>query len=334
MDIAFHINRVKTKVKDFQTLRAIKKKWTSDSKYLPLTPDHWELYVIIHKLCLKELGEFPNLINCRDFNDRIQWLKLFDQDEEIVRCSDKILVRDYVRERVGEHVLVALYQVHDHFDEIEFNTLPNSFVIKTNHDSGTVILVRDKALLDRCAARQRIESSLRRAYGWANGEWAYSYIQPKILIEEFIDPELYKPPADYKFHCVDGKVLWLQYIYDRGSNTKECIVDTEGNVTMMHFDHNMLHSEEFEKPSLWNELLQCAELASKGRKYVRIDLFASGSKIYFGEMTFFPLMGCYRSLDQKSLGMKINFDRTTYKPLITPSLEKLRSRFSIFPEAQ
>lgn len=325
MDIAFHINSLKTKVGDFRTLQAIKKKWTSDSKELPLTPDHWELYVIIHKLCLKELGEFPNLVNCRDFNDRIQWLKLFDQDEEVIQCSDKVLVRSFVQERIGNHVLVDLYQVRDHFDQIDFETLPNSFVIKTNHDSGTVILVRDKSQFDRIVAREKIEFSLRQTYGWSNGEWAYSYVRPKVLVEEFIEPESEKPPADYKFHCVDGKVAWLQYIYDRGSNTKECIVDIEGNVTMMHFDHNMQHSKDFEKPSLWNELLKCAELASKGRKYVRVDLFASGSKIYLGEMTFFPLMGCYRSLDQKKLGMKLNFDRTTYKLPVISEPRKLNS---------
>jgi len=320
MDIAFHINSLKSKIREYQTLQAIKKKWTTDSKDLPLTPDHWDLYVIIHKLCLKELGAFPDLVNCRDFNDRIQWLKLFDQDKETIQCSDKILVRDFVRERVGGHVLTELYQVHNQFDSIDFEKLPKSFVIKTNHDSGTVILVRDKSQFDQVAAREKIELSLRQTYGWSYGEWAYAHVRPKVLVEEFIEPGSDKPPADYKFHCVDGKIRWLQYIYDRGSNTKECIVDAEGNVTVMHFDHNMQHSEEFEKPSSWNELLQCAEFLSKGRKYVRVDLFASGNRIYFGEMTFFPLMGCYRSLDQMSLGMKLSFDRTTYKfPVISGS---------------
>src|SRR5262249_33087614 len=110
-------------------------KWQLDKRYLPLTPEHWELYDIIHRYCWGVLGEFPNLISCRDFNDKIQWLKLFDQSEEIVRCADKVLMRDYVRERVGEQYLVKLFQVREHFSEIDFDAVPNEFVIKANNDS-------------------------------------------------------------------------------------------------------------------------------------------------------------------------------------------------------
>jgi len=334
MDIASHINRLEAKAKEFRTIRAIKKKWASDSQELPLTADHWELYVIIHKLCLKELGEFPNLINCRDFNDRIQWLKLFDQDAEIVRCSDKILVRDYVRERVGGHVLVNLYQVQEQFDKIEFDALPNAFVIKTNHDSGTVILVRDKASLDRSAARRRIENSLRRAYGWTNGEWAYSYIQPKILIEEFIDPELDTPPADFKFYCVEGKVKFCHYIYDRGLDTKEQTIDIDGNDLATELYPSFKLGNDFKKPALWSNMVVLAERLSAGFKCVRVDMYLTGNQIYVGEMTFWPMAGLYKGEGQKRMGAFLDFDRTTFKPLVAPLLEKLRSRISIFPQAQ
>lgn len=330
MDIAFHINNLKTKIRDFQTHQAIKKKWMSDSQVLPLSPDHWELYVIIHKRCFKELGEFPNLVNCRDFNDRIQWLKLFDQDEEIVRCSDKILVREYVRERVGEHVLVDLYQVHDHFDEIKFDALPNAFVIKTNHDSGTVILVRDKASLDISAARRRIESSLRRAYGWANGEWAYSYIQPKILIEEFIDPESSTPPADYKFYCVDGKVKFCHYIYDRGLDTKEQTIDIDGNDLATELYPSFKLGNNFKKPALWSKMVILAEILGAGFKCVRVDMYLTSDKIYVGEMTFWPMAGHYKGEGQKMLGKYLDFDRNSFKPFLIPALELKRSRFEIF----
>lgn len=332
MDIAYHIKSLQKKAKEYRLMQNIKKKWVADSKLLPLTAEHWELYVIIHKLCLKELGEFPNLVHCRDFNDRIQWLKLFDQDEEIVRCSDKILVRDYVRDRVGEHVLVDIYQVHDHFDEIDFDALPNSFVIKTNHDSGTVILVRDKASLDKSATRERIENSLNQPYGWSNGEWAYSYIRPKILIEEYINPESDRPPPDYKFHCVNGEVAWLQYIFDRGVKTKECIVDVNGDATSEHFDHNMLHSENFTKPENWSDLLRCARKLAKIFKYVRVDLFESDGRVFVGELTFYPLMGCYKTDGQRRLGQLLDFDRASYKPYLIEILEEQKSRFSIYPK--
>lgn len=330
MHILRRINWHYTRLTNFKTRLAIKKKWAQDLKRLPLTAAHWELYEIIHRLCLKELGEFPNLVDCRDFNDKIQWLKLFDQDVEIIRCSDKILVRDYVRERVGEEYLVELYQVHDHFDEIDFDALPKSFVIKTNHDSGTVILVRDKYTFDRNEAGLRIMQALKRPYGWNNAEWAYSYINPKVLVEEFIEFDVVKSPPDYKFHCVNGEVKWLQYIYDRGFNTKECILDSEGRIQKIHFDNNMQHSGEFKKPDSWDMLLKCAEKLSKGHKYLRVDLFSIDGKIYVGELTFYPLMGCYTGRGQKDLGRLLDFDRTTYKPFLIEKLEETKSRFAIF----
>lgn len=324
LDITYHIKSLRRKVQEFQLMQQIKKKWIADALLLPLTSEHWELYVIIHKLCHKELGEFPNLVDCRDFNDRIQWLKLFDQDEEIIRCSDKVLVREHVREKVGNDFLLNLYQVHDHFEQIDFDSLPDSFVIKTNHDSGTVILIRDKCCFDKAAASARTENSLKRVYGRSNGEWAYSFIRPKVLVEEYIDSGSHHPPADYKFHCVDGRVLWLQYIYDRGSNTKECIVSLDGCVTSLHFDRNMHHSEDFKKPAVWEQMLNCAGALSKGFKYVRVDLFENDGRVYVGEMTFFPLMGCYLGADQKQLGSLLDFDRTTFKsPVLCRMMSQL-----------
>lgn len=309
----------------------IKIKWLRDKQFLPLSPAHWELYRIIHRLCWRELHDFPNLINCRDFNDKIQWLKLFDQSPEIVRCSDKIQVRDYIRERVGDQYLVKLYQIHDHFSQIDFNALPNAFVIKTNHDSGTVILVRDKSKLDYQTVEARIEAALKRPYGWMNGEWAYSYVQPKILVEELLDQKSLKPPPDYKFHCVNGYIRWLQFIFDRGNTTKECIIDANGHLTNIHFDHNMQHCENFDTPYRWIHIKNIIEKIAVGFKYVRIDVYNIKEKIYVGEMTFYPLMGCYKSEGQKKLGQLLDFDRTTIKPFLLPELEKACSRFSLYP---
>jgi hypothetical protein len=304
-----------------QLEKQIRLKWKIDSKHLPLTEEHWELYEIIHRKLLSELGEFPELINCRDFNDRINWLKLFDQSEEHVRCSDKIRVRDYVRERVGDKYLTNLYQTCDAFDEIDFDRLPNSFVIKTNHDSGGVVLVRDKFNFDKELARQKIEKSLKRTYGWENGEWAYAFIKPEILVEEFINPASATPPPDYKFHCANGKIRWLQYIYDRNNDTKEVVTDQSGNSLPIHFDHNMKHMEVFSKPDNWLELFKVAESIATGWKYVRVDMYSIKNNIYVGELTFFPLCGCYKSSGQISLGKLLDFDMNTYRPPIYKSLK-------------
>lgn len=291
---------------------------------MPLSISHRELYEIIHRLCWRELGEFPNLVDCRDFNDRIQWLKLFDHSREIVRCSDKILVRDYIRERVGEQYLVNLYQVHDHFDQVDFDALPTSFVIKTNHDSGTVILVNDKSQFDRQASALRIESALKQSYGWLNGEWAYSYVQPKILVEEYIDPFNHAPPSDYKFYCVEGKVRFCHYIYDRGFDTKEQTVDIEGNDLETELYPSFKLGKDFKKPPQWQQMIWVAEQLSQGFKCVRVDLFCTENCIYAGEMTFWPMAGVYKGKGQKKLGQLLDFDRTTYKPFLLIELESER----------
>jgi hypothetical protein len=298
-------------------------KWINDSRHLPLTREHRELYDIIHQLCWIELGEFPDLIHCRDFNDRIQWLKLFDQDYEIIRCSDKVLVRDYVRERLGDKYLTKMYQVHDHFDQISFDLLPDSFVIKTNHDSGTVVLVRNKMSFDLVSAKERIEKALKRPFGWKNGEWAYSYIKPKVLVEEYIEPNSPTPPPDYKFYCVEGKVKFCHYIYDRGSKTKEQTIDLDGVDMKTDLYSGFKYGDAFIKPGNWNEMISVAEQIGRGFKYVRVDMFSIGDRIVVGEMTFWPMAGFYKSEGQKTIGSLLDFDRTTHKPPIIPTLEKV-----------
>jgi hypothetical protein len=311
--------------REYLSLR-IQGKWMSDKRQLPLTRAHKELYRNIHLLYWRELHDFPNLVKCRDFNDRIQWLKLFDQSEEMVRCSDKILVRDYIRERIGEKYLVRLYQVRDHFSQIDFDALPKAFVIKVNHDSGTVTLVRDKTTLDRVAAEAKVETALKAPFGWENGEWAYAFVKPRVLVEEFIEPENPKPPPDYKFYVVEGKVRFLHYIYDRGFDTKEQTVDVDGNDLATSLYPHFKLGTGFAKPEPWEEMISVAERLGAGFKCVRVDLFCPGNKVYAGELTFWPMFGCYQGSGQKKLGQLLDFDRTTYKPCILPALKDSRKR--------
>ena len=316
------IAKNKYKLKNFSLSPIIKAKWLSDKLQLPLTPAHYELYHIIHRRYWNRLRDFPNLINCRDFNDKIQWLKLFDQSPEIVGCVDKILVRDYVRERVGEEYLVKLYQVHDHFSQIDFDALPQSFVIKTNHDCGSVILVRDKSKFNYKSAKVRIEAALKRPYGWKSGEWAYAYINPKVFVEEFINPENQTPPPDYKFCCIDGVVRCVNYISDRGFDTKEQTLDPEGNDLAIQLNPDFKVGKSFKKPACWEQMISVAERLSSGFKFVRVDLYCSSNHIYAGEMTFWPMGGFLKGEASKKLGKFLDFDRTTFKSLVLPKLEK------------
>ena len=308
-------------------------KLCTDYICLPLSIDHFQIYSIIHRSCLRELGSFPDLVNCRDFNDRIQWLKLFDQDREIIRCSDKLRVRERVHERLGEEYLAMVYQVANCFSEIRFEDLPGQFVIKTNHDSGSVLIVRDKSMLDYEVAKNRFDQSLRRAYGWDNGEWAYAYITPMIFIEECIgcSGDVVSPP-DYKFQCVNGRVVFVRCTSDRGIGQKEAVLDRDGKnfgfVISEDFDLNLY----FVKPSNWHEMIIAAEAISQGFKCVRVDLYSVNGRIVFGEMTFYPMAGLYRGEGQRRLGKLLNFDSRTTKPFLIPTLEAEQSRFSLYSE--
>lgn len=301
-------------------------KWFRDKKHLPLSREHWQLYAIVHHHCWNELQDFPELINPRDFNDRIQWLKLFDQTEEHVLCSDKIRVRDYVRERVGDNYLVQIYQVCETFDQVDFDRLPRAFVLKTNHDSGTVFLVRNKETFDRNAVKSHIENSLRGVFGWENGEWAYAFAEPKILIEEFIRPDATTPPPDYKFQCVEGVVKFCRYTFDRGVDTKEIVVDRSGHVLDLIIDENFKRGSEFRQPEAWPQMVRLAETLSAGFKCVRVDLFEDDNHLYAGEMTFFPSAGTYSGEGQKIVGPLLDFDRTSFKPPIYRQLARTARR--------
>ncbi len=291
----------------------IAKRWNQDCTALPLTEVHKSLYFIIQRLCRHELGRFANLQNCEDFNDRIQWLKLFDQSEEQIGCSDKIKVRDYVREKVGAEYLVNLYQACESFDEIDFERLPKSFVVKVNHDSGSVVLVRNKGMFDRKAARAKIETALKQCFGWDYGEWAYAFVRPRILVEEFIEPDAPLPPPDYKFYVVNGKVKFMHFISERGVDTKEQTVSPEGEDLATPLYPAFRLGTSFRKPACWEEMKRVAERLGQGFKCVRVDLFESQGRVYAGELTFWPMFGCYKGEGQKTLGALLDFDRTTFK---------------------
>jgi len=299
----------------------IQMKWLSDRLSLPLTSEHWELYEIIHRAAWRELRDFPNLIQPRDFNDRIQWLKLFDQRQEVVQCGDKLTVRDYVREKTGTKYLTTLIQVCNSFAEIDFNSLPKAFVLKANNDSGSAVLVRDKATLHISEAKDQVERFFRSPYGWDNGEWQYSCMSPKILVEELLATDKGLPPSDYRFHCVNGQVRWVQNDIPFEPKMKEVTVDPTGRPMKIHFSSHKIYSEEFEKPAKWEEMTRLAEVLSKGWKYVRVDMFLLNNRIYAGEMTFTPYMGFYRGNGQKKLGQLLDFDRTTFRE---PIYKKLR----------
>ena len=248
----------------------------------------------------------------RGFNEKIEWLMVNDQMPEQVICSDKILCRSHVANRIGADCLREVFQVASSVDDIQFAALPRIFVAKTNHDSGSVYPVSDRRSWRR--AKRRLRRKLRRPYGMKDGEWAYSYIVPRVFAEEWMEG----PIVDYKFHCCDGRICWVQIISERSSGRpREANVDENHAALGLHLDGEFIcDTAPPEKPVSWSEMCEVARLLSRGFKYVRVDLYQYRDKPSFGEMTFWPRAGKYATSDEGAFGELLDIDTTSRRPMI------------------
>lgn len=247
------------------------------------------------------------------YNDKIRWLLVNDQMPEHVICCDKFLCRAYVAGRVGENSLRKIYHVAETVSGIRLDLLPDTFVIKANHDSGSVYRVTDRRSWRR--AKKKLRKSLKnRFYGLRGAEWAYWYIRPRVFAEEM----MMGPIVDYKFHCCDGKICWVQIIYDRDSgHPREVNVDEDNNPLGLHLDQNFIfEAEPPDAPEPWNEMKELARSLSRGFKYVRVDLYANLGEPSFGELTFWPRAGDYHTGDNLEFGNLLNIDTSWRRPAI------------------
>ena len=267
-----------------------------------------EWYKRVHK---KDL----DLESPKTFNEKIQWLKLYDSTPIKTRLADKYLVRDWVKETIGEEYLIPLLGVYDNFDEIDFDKLPNQFVMKCNHASGWNLLVRDKTKLNLKEAKEKFDKWLSRNFAFVVGyELHYREIKPKIVIEKFID-EISENIYDYRFFCCNGKVeqVWLDVnsgtpqhkrkIYNR--NWKELDIV----VKWPRLETDVL------KPQNLDEMIKLSEHLSKNFAFVRVDFYDVNNKIYFGEMTFTSMSGIGQfepEIECLKLGRKIKLPKLAY----------------------
>lgn len=291
-------------------------RWSLDRSTFGFAASSWPLYLVVNRCYAIDLGHLPNLRAPCDFNEKMAWLKLFDQVEDKIRCSDKLAVREYVRATVGQRYLTTLYAQAETYADLRAlcEQLKWPYVVKTNHVSGAVFFVDPAGPNGLDHFGPKVDASLRSVFGWTTGEWPYTFIAPRVFAEEQIPGQDNKPPPDYKFHCTAGEVRFLQYIYDRGHGTKEAIVLPDGTVTHMHFDQHMQHTEDFVKPHEWDELLVTASRLSRPFRYVRVDLYATAGRVLFGELTFFPLGGLYTTQAQRELGLLLPLDADDKRP--------------------
>ena len=230
------------------------------------------------------LGYFPRLWNPRSFNEKLQWLKLYDKNEFYRICADKIAVRDVIRERVGEEYLIPLLGVFNSPDDLQEELLPDEpFVLKTNHDSGTIKIVRDKSAVDWPETREFFRRKMAIDYSKATREWYYSDIDPVILCEKLLMEESGVNAYDFKFYCFGGKAKMVLKVVDRAGEARRGLFDIEWSI--MPWEWDGVGPLALEKPNNLTEMIAVAEKLSSGFPHVRVDLYSPQEKIYAGELT-------------------------------------------------
>ena len=243
----------------------------------------------------KRLYVYLRVVMCRKFGwkvpdsyaMKVEWIKLYDRNPMYVQLADKVKVKEYVKELVGEEYLIKTLGVYKSAEDIDFNKLPDRFVLKTNNASGTNIICRDKSKLDISAARTKLQKWVEdRSFGWKAGEWHYRLIEPRILCEEFVNDKNGEL-RDYKFFCFNGVPRFVWVDIDRYKPDKSrAIFDAEWNrqnMTLATPDYK----GDVKKPENYDLMLKIAAKLSQGLKLVRVDLYNVDGKILFGEMTFF-----------------------------------------------
>ncbi len=237
-------------------------------------------------------GRKINLDTPKSFNEKLLWLTLYDRQPDYVRMVDKYEAKTWLHEKFVQmrrsdffDSIIPTYGVYNKFDEIDFGALPDSFVMKTTHDSGGVVVVQNKKDLDKEASKSKLESSLRRNYFWFSREWAYRDVLPRIIIEKKLESE--EPvPKDWKIFCFNGEAKFWFIAHDRMGEIKFDFYDMNWNklpVVQGHPNSDIVQ----EKPACWDKMIECAELLSKGIPCLRVDFYIDKYGLfYIGELTF------------------------------------------------
>lgn len=248
----------------------------------------------LKKRYMATFGKPLNLENPTGFNEKIQWLKLYARNPQYTILVDKYKVREYITQKLGEEYLIPLLGVWDKPEDINFESLPNSFVLKCNHNSGLgMCICKDKNTLDINDVIKKLHQGLQEDYYIRHREWPYKNVPRKIIAEQFMVEDGDKELMDYKVHCFNGEPKFILVCSDRFSSSglKEDFYDTEWNLLDIRRPKHPNSVEGIKKPELLDELLRLAKILSKNLPFSRIDFYIINSKIYFGEITFFPASG-------------------------------------------
>lgn len=239
------------------------------------------------------MGESLNFKNPQTFNQKLQWLKLYDRNPLYTKLVDKYEVRKYIVETIGEEYLIPLIGVYDNIDEIDWSKLPNQFVLKCTHGSGANIICKDKSKLDIQKAEKRLKKWMRRNWYWYGREWPYKNVKPRIICEKFLQEADGEQIKDYRVFCFDGEPKFIAVDFDitNKKNTRRNLYDLDWNLLDYGISYPRELSIKVERPKRIDEMIKISKILAKDIPHVRIDFYCLDTKIYFGEMTFYHQAG-------------------------------------------
>ena len=249
----------------------------SDEKYLRL-------------LFRLRMGRKLNLDNPKTFCEKLQWLKIHGREEIYTTMADKYLAKQFIAGKIGEKYVVPLLGVWGRFDDIDFDALPDKFVLKCNHDSGSAIICRDKTKLDKENARKILEKSLKTDYFILKREWPYKNINRRIIAEEYLEDEPGVNLFDYKFFCLNGIPRIMYVIEGASDNPTEAFFDMNQNYLDLEMEDPRPEIPP-RLPESFDEMKRLAAELSDGVPFLRVDFFCVKGRLYVGELTFFHESG-------------------------------------------
>lgn len=230
--------------------------------------------------------------NPQTFNEKLQWLKLYDRKPVYTTMVDKYEAKKYVAGLIGEDYIIPTLGVWERFEDIDFDSLPNQFVLKCTHDSGSVLICKNKSELNIAAARARFNAALKRNIYYVGREWPYKDVKPRIIAEKYMEDSSTSELRDYKFFCFNGVAKCYKVDFDRFVGHKANYFTADGELMKIGEEVCLPDfNKELPIPANLEKMKELAAKLSETQPFLRTDFYDVDGKIYFGELTFFPASG-------------------------------------------
>ena len=238
------------------------------------------------------MGKKLNLDLPVTYSEKLQWLKLYDRKQIYTTMVDKYEVKEYVSKIIGDRYVIPTYNVWNNVEDINFDLLPDQFVLKCTHDSGGLVICKDKSRLDITATKKKLNACLNHNFFYAQREWPYKDVKPRIIAEPYVEDKITKELRDYKFFCFNGEVKAMFIASDRGSVEETKFDFYDQNFNHLPFTNGHLNADiPPQKPEQFELMKKLAAQLSCGIPQLRVDFYEANGQVYFGELTFFHWSG-------------------------------------------